>query len=345
MTEEQNPTLGRKADHIRISLEEDVQGRGVTNGLEKYRFRHLALPELDFSDITLETAFLTRKISAPLLISSMTGGTSQAGQINRRLAEAAQSRGWAMGLGSMRAALEQEQLSATFNVRDAAPTVFILANLGAVQLNYGMGPDDCRRAVELAQADALVFHLNALQELFQPEGDTNFRGLLRRMEEVCRKLPVPVGVKEVGWGIDGDTARRLKDAGAAFVDVAGAGGTSWSQVEKFRNNDSLRYEAADAFADWGIPTADCIREVRAELPEIPLIASGGLSNGVHAAKAIALGANMAGFGRALLRDAVTGEDVALRLARVELELQAAMFAVGARDIEALRSTDRLITQT
>lgn len=343
MTEQQHPTLGRKADHIRISLEEDVQGRGVTNGLEKYRFRHLALPELDLSAVSLETYFMKHKMAVPLLISSMTGGTAQAGHINRRLAEAAQSRGWAMGLGSMRAALEQEQLSATFNVRQEAPTAFILANLGAVQLNYGMGPDDCLRAVELAQADALVLHLNALQELFQPEGDTNFRGLLRRIEEVCRKLPVPLGVKEVGWGIDSETARRLKDAGAAFVDVAGAGGTSWSQVEKFRNNDDpVRYEAADAFADWGIPTAECVRDVRSQLPDIPLIASGGLSNGVHAAKAIALGADMAGFGRALLRDAVTGEDVAFRLERVELELKAAMFAIGAGDIESLRSTDRLI---
>ncbi|KIL36782.1 isopentenyl pyrophosphate isomerase [Cohnella kolymensis] len=342
MTDHSSPTSGRKADHIRISLEEDVQGRGITSGLECYRFRHKALPELDFSEISLETSFLKRRMAVPLLISSMTGGTAQAGQINRHLAKAAESRGWAMGLGSMRAALEQEQLSATFNVRREAPTAFLLANLGAVQLNYGMGPDDCRRAVELAQADALVFHLNALQELFQPEGDTNFKGLLRRMEEVCRKLPVPVGVKEVGWGIDADTARRLKDAGAAFVDAAGAGGTSWSQVEKYRNNDPLRYQAADAFADWGIPTAECVREIRMQLPDFPLIASGGLSNGVHAAKAIALGADMAGYGRALLRDAATGEDVALRLERVELELKAAMFAIGAGDIEALRSTDRLI---
>lgn len=344
MTNEPNATSGRKADHIRICLEEDVKGRGISNGFENYRFRHCALPETDFSELSLSTVFLKRRMDAPLLISSMTGGASQAGGINRRLAEAAQSRGWAMGLGSMRVALEREELVETFAVREQAPSVFILANLGAVQLNYGMGPDDCRRAVELAQADALVLHLNALQELFQPEGDTHFKGLLDRIEEVCRKLPVPVGVKEVGWGIDGETARRLSDAGAAFVDVAGAGGTSWSQVEKYRNSDPLRYAAADAFADWGIPTAECIREVRMELPDMPLIASGGLSNGVEAAKAIALGADMAGFGRSLLRDAVTGDEVAARLERIELELKAAMFAIGARDVRALRSTGRLVRQ-
>ncbi|WP_276352892.1 type 2 isopentenyl-diphosphate Delta-isomerase [Cohnella caldifontis] len=329
-------TSSRKAEHIRICLEEPVQGVGVTSGFESYRLRHAAFPEMALGEVRLEASFLGKSLRAPLLISSMTGGTSRAGEINRRLAEAAEDRGWAMGLGSMRAALEREELAPTFRVRGEAPSIPIVANLGVVQLNYGIGPDDCRRAVELAEADALVFHANALQEVFQPGGDTDFRDLYRRLEEVCRKLDVPVGVKEVGWGIGGPVARKLAEAGVAFIDAAGAGGTSWSQVEKYRQKDPLYREAAEAFADWGIPTAECVREIREALPDIPLIASGGLRNGVDAAKAIALGADLAGFGRSLLRDAAEGGDVRGRLERVELELRAAMFACGARELSGLR---------
>lgn len=331
-----NETTRRKADHIRITLEEQVASVGVTTGFERYRLRNAALPELAFEEIRLETEFLGRPLRTPLVISSMTGGTELGGSINRRLAEAAEAGGWTLGLGSMRAALEREELAETFNVREEAPTIMVIANLGAVQLNYGMGPDDCRRAVEMASADALVFHLNALQEVFQPEGNTDFRGLYRRLEEVCRLLDIPVGVKEVGWGIGGETARRLAEAGVSFIDAAGAGGTSWSQVEKFRQSNPLYREAADAFADWGIPTAECVKEIRQALPEMPLVASGGLLSGVDAAKAIALGADLAGFGRSLLKEAATGGDVRGRLERVELELRAAMFACGARDVRALR---------
>jgi isopentenyl-diphosphate Delta-isomerase len=331
----------RKSDHIRIALERPVQGVGITSGFEDYRFVHSALPELAFDDVRLETRFLGRKLRTPLLISSMTGGTEEAGVINRRLAEAAEARGWTMALGSMRAALEREELASTFDVRKQAPSIPVIANLGAVQLNYGLGPDDCRRAVELSHADALVLHLNALQEVFQSGGDTNFHGLLGRIEEVCRLLDTPVGVKEVGWGIDAANARKLANAGVSFLDVAGAGGTSWSQVEKYRQADLLFREAADAFADWGIPTAECVRQVRAELPDMLLVASGGLTNGVDAAKAVALGADMAGFGRAMLREAATGGDVEHQMERVELEMRAAMFASGAANLAALQSLGRL----
>ncbi|TJY41484.1 type 2 isopentenyl-diphosphate Delta-isomerase [Cohnella pontilimi] len=336
MADEGKEIARRKADHIRIVLEQPVQGAGVTAGFEAYRFRHAALPELAFEEVKLETRFLGRKRRTPLLISSMTGGTEEAGAINRRLARAAEERGWSLALGSMRAALAKEELASTFDVRREAPSVPVIANLGAVQLNYGLGPDDCRRAVELCRADALVLHLNALQEVFQPAGDTDFRGVLRRIEEVCRRLEIPVGVKEVGWGIDGPAARKLADAGAAFIDVAGAGGTSWSQVEKYRQHDPLIRAAAEAFADWGMPTAECVREVRAELPDIPLIASGGLASGIDAAKALALGADLAGFGRSLLREAASEGDVARQLERIELELRTAMFATGAGTPEELR---------
>lgn len=333
----------RKIEHVRLCLNEEVGSSGVTTGFEQYRFRHNALPELNFEDIGLETVFLERKLRTPLLISSMTGGSPATGAINNRLAEAAQRRGWTLAVGSVRAAVERAELAATFHVRDAAPDIPVIANLGAVQLSYGFGVDECRRAVEIAGADWLVLHLNGLQEVFQPEGNTGFASLLAQIEQVCTRLSIPVGVKEVGWGIDGETATRLYNAGAAFIDVAGAGGTSWSQVEKFRSKDPVRRAAAEAFADWGIPTAECITGVRAAVPEGALIGSGGLQNGVDAAKALALGADLAGFGRNLLRPAVQSEEALdLALAQVELELRTVMFGIGAGSIGALRGTSRLL---
>lgn len=350
LDDEHHVTAKRKGEHIRICLEEDVQSVGTEPGFAQYRFRHCALPELAFNDIDLSTTFLSRSMEVPLLISSMTGGTDETALINARLAEAAEVRGWAMGLGSMRAAIENESLSATFQVRQYAPTIPIIANLGAVQLNYGYGVDECRRAVELAEADALVLHLNSLQEVFQPEGDTNFRGLLASIGEVCRSIGVPVGVKEVGWGIDAETADRLVQAGVSFIDVAGAGGTSWSQVEKYRaSSDPLRAEAAEAFAGWGIPTAAAVREVRAALPQATVIASGGLHSGVDAAKAIALGADLAGFGRSLLAGAAEAaagsaseRELHRQMERTEFELRTAMFGIGAGSLRELRSTNRLV---
>ncbi|UHA75628.1 type 2 isopentenyl-diphosphate Delta-isomerase [Paenibacillus sp. 481] len=339
----QHTTEQRKTEHVRICLEEQVNGVGVTTGLERFRFRHQALPEVNFHDIDLSTEWFGKQVATPLLISSMTGGSDHTGPINRRLAAVAEARGWAMGVGSVRAAVENPDVARTFQLRDVAPTIPLFANIGAVQLNMGMGADECRRAVEIVQADALILHLNALQEVFQPEGDLDFAGLLTRIEAVCSKLDVPVGVKEVGWGIAADTARDLHNAGIAFIDVAGAGGTSWSQVEKLRGNDPVRRRAADAFADWGIPTADSVREVRTALPDAMVIASGGLRTGVDAAKAIALGADAAGFGRALLA-AATHSDEAMHdvLAQVEFELRTAMFGIGARTIDELRYTERLI---
>lgn len=342
-------TAKRKGEHIAICLQEQVNGEGIQTGFEQYRFKHNALPELSFRDIRLDTEWFGKKMSAPLLVSSMTGGTDEAGAINRRLAETAERQGWAIGVGSMRAVIEKEELVPTFAIRKEAPTVPIIANLGAVQLNYGFGLSSCERAVELAEADALVLHLNSMQEIFQPEGDTDFSGLLPRIQEICNGLSVPVGIKEVGWGIDAETTKRLYDAGVAFIDVAGAGGTSWSQVEKFRTTDSVQRAAAGAFADWGIPTAECVRDIRNLLPDIPLIASGGLHTGVDAAKALALGANLAGFGRALLPRAASAngemraELLLEQFRRIEFELRAAMFGIGAGTIEQLRTSDRLFS--
>lgn len=323
-------------------MREDVEGRGEGNGFDRYRFQHLALPEIDFADIELAGKFLGRPVKAPFLVSSMTGGPDEAGRINARLAEAAQRRGWAMGLGSLRAAIESPGTAGTFRVRRLAPDIPLLANLGAVQLNCGFGPDECRRAMELAEADALVLHLNGMQELFQDGGNTNFGGLLKRISELCRAATFPVGAKEVGFGIDGVAAKALADAGVSFIDAAGAGGTSWIKVERFRTRDPMRKSAASAFEDWGIPTAECVADVRAAVPAMPLIASGGLKTGTEAAKAIAIGADLAAFGRRLLVSATqSAESLEALFARLEFEMKAAMFGIGAANLQELRSTARL----
>jgi isopentenyl-diphosphate delta-isomerase len=333
-----NDTKQRKAEHVKIVLEEDVQGKGITTGLENYRLLHQALPDIDFDSISLSTGFLNKKMDTPLLISSMTGGTQETGEINRILAEAAQERGWVLALGSMRVAIENPETHATFQMRPYAPDVPILVNIGAIQLNRGLDSDHCRQIVEIAEADGLILHLNSMQEAFQPNGDTNFAGLLRKIEEVSTELPIPIGVKEVGWGIHGSIAKQLYDCGVHFIDVAGAGGTSWSQVESFRSTPILK-KAANAFLDWGIPTAECILDIRQKAPKGTLIASGGLKNGVDVAKSIALGADLAGFGRYLLPDAVNNPSQLIeKMKQIELELKLAMFGVGVDTIQGLQKT-------
>jgi len=330
------PVSQRKADHIQINLEKDVAS-SLTTGMERLRFDNAALPELDLRAIDTGLTFLGRRLSAPLLISSMTGGTQAARRINLGLAQAAQHAGVAMGLGSLRAALEDPSLAETFQVRRTAPDILLLANLGAVQLNYGYGPEHCRRAVDLVEADALVLHLNALQEALQPEGDSNFSGLLAKIEQICKALTVPVVAKEVGWGISAADARRLVQAGVAAIDVAGAGGTSWSQVEMHRTADPEAARLAAAFVGWGIPTADAVHQVRLELPTIPLIASGGLRSGMDVAKGIALGADVGAMAGPFLKAAAESpEAVGRAIGNVIAELRLVMFATGSGDLSALR---------
>lgn len=331
-------TETRKADHIRINLEEDVRS-GLTTGLERYRFVHQALPELNLAEVDTRVTLFGKTLTAPLLISSMTGGTERAGQLNRTLAAAAQQAGIAMGLGSQRAALEDPALAPTFQVRASAPDILLFANLGAVQLNYGYTVDHCRRAVEMIEADALVLHLNALQEAVQPEGDANFSGLLKKIAAVCRALPVPVIAKEVGWGISRDMAFELTLAGVAAIDVAGAGGTSWSQVEMHRAQTESQKRVAAAFVDWGIPTAESIQNVRNTAPNMKVIASGGLRDGVEIAKCLALGATLGGLASPFLKAAaVSTEAVIETIAELARELRIAMFASGAGNIEQLQET-------
>jgi isopentenyl-diphosphate Delta-isomerase len=334
--EKVTPISSRKTDHIRINLEENVSS-GLTTGLERYRFEHRALPEIDLEQVELGQTLFNRRVAAPLLISSMTGGTPEAGRINRTLAEAAQEKRIAMGLGSQRAALEHPELADTFQVRSIAPDILLLANLGAVQLNYGVSIEDCQRAVDMIEADALILHFNALQEAVQPEGDTRFSGLLQKVEQVCRALPVPVIAKEVGWGFSETDARRLAEAGVAAIDVAGAGGTSWSQVEMHRAETESQRRLAAAFIEWGIPTTEAILNVRRAAPDLPVIASGGLRTGLDIAKCLALGASLGGMAGPYLKAAARSvEDTALVISELQREIQVALFATGAASLEAVR---------
>jgi isopentenyl-diphosphate delta-isomerase len=330
------PVSNRKADHIRINLEEDVRS-GLTTGLEHYFFTHRALPEIDLEEVDLSLTLLGRQLQAPLLISSMTGGTAEATAINRTLAQAAQQARIAMGLGSQRAAIENPELATTFQVRKVAPDVLLFANLGAVQLNYGYGLEHCQRAVDMIEADALILHFNPLQEAVQPEGETRFAGLLKKIEAICHALPVPVIAKEVGWGFAEADILRLVQAGVAAIDVAGAGGTSWSQVEKHRARDENQTHLAAVFADWGIPTAGAILNVRRVAPQLLVFASGGLRSGVDIAKCLALGASLGGMAFPFLKAAGHSLEKTIEtIAGTCRELQVCMFAAGVGSLEELR---------
>ena len=332
----------RKSEHLRVCIEEDVEFQQLTSGLEKYRFTHCCLPELDRSDIELGTTFLGKSLKAPILISSMTGGTELAHLVNTRLATVAQRYGLAMGVGSQRIALEQPELAPTFAVRSLAPDILLLANLGAVQLNYGCGLEDCLKLVELLEADALILHLNPLQELVQSGGDSNFKGLLAKIEQICAQLPVPVIAKEVGNGISAPMAKKLIEAGVAAIDVAGAGGTSWAKVESQRAKDNRQRHLGQVFADWGLPTAECITAIRSVNSTIPLIASGGLKNGLDLAKSIALGADLGGLARPFLVAAIESEAAVDELVKFLIaELEIVLFCTGNPNLSALKNSGAL----
>jgi isopentenyl-diphosphate delta-isomerase len=335
-------TSQRKLDHIRIVSEEPVEFVETRSGLARYRFLHQPLPEIDKADVDTRVELFGRALQAPLVIASMTGGAGPTGQINLRLAEAAQACGVAMGVGSQRAAIEDSSLADTYRVRRVAPTILLFANLGAVQLNYGYGVDECRRAVEMIEADALILHLNSLQEAVQEHGNTNFKGLLKKIEGVCRALSVPVIAKEVSWGIDEATARRLAEAGVGAIDVAGAGGTSWTEVERRRAPNETLANIAATFLEWGIPTAQSLVMVGRGAPSLPVIASGGLRSGLDAAKCIALGATLTAMASPYLKAAnVSTEAVALRLQQTVEELRIAMFGIGAASLAVLRHSPLL----
>jgi len=327
----------RKVSHIEAVLSGEANAREVSAGFERVRFEHCALPELDLADIDLSTIFLGKRLRRPFLISSMTGGHAHAATINAVLAQAAQILGIALGVGSQRLALSGGGLDGTDrSLRQLAPDVLLFGNVGAAQLRE-FDLDAMRRAVDMIDADALIIHLNPLQEALQARGDTRWSGLLARLESLCGALPVPVIVKEVGFGISVPVARRLADCGVAAIDVAGAGGTSWSAVEGRLAGDSGQAALAEIYRDWGIPTATALREINEALPQLPLIGSGGIRHGLDAAKALRLGAQLVGQAGPLLRAAIEGlEPLLAHFALLEQGLRLACFATGSPDLAALR---------
>jgi len=332
----------RKTEHIRLCLTDNVEGVNKSTGLEGISFIHNALPEINFADIDTGTRFLDKPLKAPFLVSSMTGGSELAAKINQNLAKAAEEKGWAVALGSTRALLESDTHQESFLIRKYAPSVPLIANIGAVQLNYGYGAEECQRIVELTGADSIVLHFNPLQEAVQDGGDLNFENLLPKIEKVCSAVNVPVGAKEVGFGIDGTIAKKLYDAGVSYIDVAGAGGTSWSQVEKLRSNDPLKKAAAESFNNWGIPTKDCIVSVKSALEDVPVVSSGGMKTGMDAAKALTIGADVIGFARKLLEAATESDKAVIEtMDQIELELKMTMFGVGASTLDELKNTKRV----
>jgi isopentenyl-diphosphate delta-isomerase len=331
-------TSSRKKDHVDLCVGSDVSFRRKRTGLEEYELEHDALPELDLAEVDTSVEFLGRHCSMPLLISSMTGGYDEAERINRKLGEVCQTIGIPMGIGSQRQALQNGRYIESFRAaRRAAPSVPIFGNLGGAEIAREAAIDDIRRLVDMIEADAFAIHLNPLQELMQPEGNPSFRGVLAGIERLARELEVPLIVKEVGAGLSAGVVGRLIDAGVRHIDVAGAGGTSWSGVELMRRGE----EEIDPFWDWGIPTADAVIAARplCERAGATLIASGGLGGGRDIAVAIALGAHMTGSARILLRTLVEEGQGALAemLGRWGRTLRGMMFLSGSRTVADLRN--------
>ncbi|MGQ9624621.1 MAG: type 2 isopentenyl-diphosphate Delta-isomerase [Candidatus Bathycorpusculaceae bacterium] len=339
-------TKKRKAEHIQISLNKNVQAKKATTGFEETCLIHKALPEIDKQEIDLTTSVLGYKFSAPLIVGAITGGTKEATKINAAIAEAVEKLGLGMGVGSQRAAIEDRKLEKTFAItRKKAPTAFLIANIGGVQLARTYGTEEVKRAIEMIDADALAIHLNPLQEAVQPEGQTNFKGVLAKIKKLAEKLDVPIIVKETGAGIAAEEAKKLEAAGVKAIDVSGAGGTSFAAVEYYRTKDkenTFQGMLGEAFWDWGIPTAISIVEV-AQTVKIPVIASGGIRSGTEIAKALSLGASLASLSHPILKAAAKGgKETEATLSLLIEELRNTMFLVGAKSIGDFQKTPIVI---
>lgn len=347
MSELPSQIENRKDDHVRISLREDVEAKDVNTGFEEALLVHQATPEIDRSKISLTTEVFGHKFSAPILVGAMTGGTNAARKINSTIAQAVEELGLGMGVGSQRAALTEPKYEPTYGIaREKAPTAFLVANIGAPQLVEGYGIKDAMKAVEMIEADALAIHLNPLQEAIQPEGETNYFGVLKKIEEISDELQVPIIAKETGAGISAEAAKKLEQAGVLGIDVSGAGGTSWAAVEYYRakeRKDALHERLGKIFWDWGIPTVASLIEVR-QNTQLDIIASGGVRAGTDAAKAIVLGASLASMSVPILR-AVTGgiDEVKSNLTVLIEELKNAMFLVGAGSVKELENAPIVLT--
>jgi len=337
----------RKVDHIRICLENKAQAKNVTAGFEDIQMVHRALPEVDKKKINLTTSFLNKKFSAPLIVGAMTGGTEEATKINSSIAEAVEKLGLGMGVGSQRAAIENHQLEKTYAIaRKKAPNAFLIANFGGVQLVYGYGLKEVKKIVEMIDADAVAIHLNALQEAVQPEGQTNFKGVLTKIGEIAGALDKPVVVKETGSGISSEDAKALENAGVKAIDIGGVGGTSFAAVEYYRSKgkqDQLQHLLGETFWDWGISTAISLIETSQTI-KLPLIASGGVRSGTDIAKALALNASLASISQPILETAVKGaKETEDKLASLIEELRNVMFLVGAENLKDLSKAPIVIT--
>ena len=337
----------RKLDHIQISLEENVQAKHVTTGFEDALLVHKALPEIERDKIDLSTVVFNHKFSAPLIVEAMTGGTKKAAEINANIAQAIEQLGLGMGVGSQRVAIENPRLERFFTIaRENAPTAFLIANIGAPQIIKKQGVKEAKRAVEMIKADALAIHLNSLQEAIQPEGETNYVGVLNKINEIVQTIDVPVIVKETGSGIAAEEAKMVKAIDVKGIDVAGAGGTSWAAVEYHRAkkiNDELRQRLGETFRDWGIPTVVSVIEV-VQSAGLKVIASGGVRSGIDVAKALALGADLTGVAIPILRPATKGsKEVKKTLQFMIQELRNTMFLTGAKSIQELKTIPVIIT--
>jgi isopentenyl-diphosphate delta-isomerase len=337
----------RKKEGIDIPLQQNVQAKTTSTYLEYVRLVHDALPEMDYDDIDTSMTFLRKRFSAPIIIDSMTGGTDEATVINGRLGELAEKYGFGMGLGSQRAGLKSEELAATYSIaRKNAPNAFLIANIGGAQLSKGFTVDEAKKIVKMIGANALVVHLNPLQELVQPEGEPRYKGVLAQITELAKTIDVPLIVKEVGAGISKEVAIKLEMANVSAINIAGAGGTSWAGVEKLRAEslkDDLKKHLGEMFWDWGIPTASSLLEVRHAV-KLPLIASGGLRNGLEIAKCVALGASMAAMAYPFLQAAAQSRESLFAFADTILaELKSTMFLVGAKNIAGLASSRYILT--
>lgn len=330
----------RKDAHLRICLEEAIAGLGVTNGFERWRFEHDALPELSLAEVDPSVTVFGKRLAAPLMIGAMTGGTERAGRINRMLAQAAQECGVAMALGSQRKMIERPETRPTFHVRDVAPDVLLMGNVGAVQLNYGVTAEHCRFLVREAGCDVFAFHLNPLQEAIQPEGDTDFRGLVGKLEQVIPEVGVPVVLKEVGAGFSEKTLRKIAHLPFAGLETAGVGGTSWAKIETYRTDSWIQQMTGRRLAAWGVPTADSLRAaVRVLGGHKTLLCSGGIRTGLEVAKAVALGADVVCSALPFLKAASEGgfEAVVMTLRQLIDELRTVMFVTGSRTLAELRT--------
>ncbi len=329
----------RKDAHLRICLEEAIERVGTTTGFERYRFEHDALPELDRDAIDIGVTVANKRLAAPVMIGAMTGGTKRAGEINRMLAEAAQHCGIAMALGSQRKMIEAPETAATFRVRDVAPDILLMGNVGAVQLNYGVTKDDIVGLIEGVGADLFAFHINPLQEAIQPEGDTNFADLIPKLREIIPQLPAKVVLKEVGSGFSARTLNKIKDLPFFGLETAGVGGTSWSKIETFRTDSWVQQMTGLRLADWGVPTSESLRHAVAILgDEKTIVCSGGIRTGLEVAKAYALGADLVASALPFLRAADSGgvEAVILTIRQILDELRTVCFVTGARTVSELR---------